>query len=955
MRCRFFLPFVVLFASIPARAQDFYLKGGETIVFLGDSITQNGGYVERIEAFLAARFPDKAFKIVYAGLSSETVSGTSEPDHDPRRPCVQDRFDRDCVPHKPDVVVICYGMNDGNYHPFDEERFRLFQSGMQRLIDRVKKETTARITLVTPPPFDPYRRGVGDPNATHYGYKFPAIDYDQVLEKYSEWLRTLHGKDGIVVADVHTALNEHLKRRRKEKASYYLAGDAVHPGDEGHALMALEILKAWKAPGLERALELPSGSVPAETLELVRKRRHEKSKATEIAFKIEELGNAVPVCPWMGVNIHFVGAPERDLDLIRNAGFGRVRMDFTWESVERKPGVYAFGEYDELLAGLEKRGMKALFILDYSNKLYEEAQSVRTPAGRAAFARFAAAAATHYKSRGVWWEIWNEPNLDQFWKPEPSARDYAALLSEAARAIRAADPEARVLGPATSGFPWEFLETILQKGELDGLTAVSVHPYRGSAPETVIDDYARLRQLLRLHGHQALGLRPFPLVSSEWGYSTVHHGGQRIGEDRQAAYLARLMLVNAAQEIDLSIWYDASNDGADPKETEHNFGLVTQDRKPKPAYLAARTLAAMAGGSPVSGRLRSAPDVHLVELVGGTAVWTSGDPRKVGFRLAAKDAKARVTSLLGELKTLDVKNGIFTVEATDSPQYVAFFDAKSQRISATSTYSLGLEVHSSSIGVTHYRSGPGSETGALSVEIGSGDARTKVAHNPTLEQGRLWPISFPVTWVPTEPTRVQVTLRDESDQIELASLPRVGYASLKPFAPPWPTPDFEPSQLKASVDGDPKVAGEALLVATTTGELGRKGEPALRLEYRFGKGHKFAQVIPAKELSEIPGKPRSFSFWVKGDGLGNLLRIRFRDAKGETFQPTAGAVEWIGWRRVTIPLDGSEAKIWGGGEDGKVDYPIAWDSLFLVDSRREECEGSIEVSSALLVYGMESP
>ena len=128
------------------------------------------------------------------------------------------------------------------------------------------------------------------------------------------------------------------------------------------------------------------------------------------------------------------------------------------------------------------------------------------------------------------------------------------------------------------------------------------------------------------------------------------------------------------------------------------------------------------------------------------------------------------------------------------------------------------------------------------------------------------------------------------------------------------------------------------------------GTKFLSLEYRFGKGWKFVRIVPAAGLEEIPGKPSALSVWVKGDGHGNSLRCRFRDAKGETFQPTAGAVGWGYWKRVSIPLDGRDAKSWGGGEDGRVDYPIAWDSIFHLDSTREACTGVLELASPVLVY-----
>ncbi len=155
---------VGLFLGQASGEEPFYLQGGEAIVFFGDSITQNGQYVNYVEAFLLTRFPDKQFRIINHGINSETVSGTSEPDHDPPRPDSHPRFARDVAAWKPDVVVACFGMNDGNYHPFEEERFARYQAGVRRLIDRVRDEAKAKkLTLLTPPPYDSYRRTAFDP------------------------------------------------------------------------------------------------------------------------------------------------------------------------------------------------------------------------------------------------------------------------------------------------------------------------------------------------------------------------------------------------------------------------------------------------------------------------------------------------------------------------------------------------------------------------------------------------------------------------------------------------------------------------------------------------------------------------------------------------------------------------------------------------------------------------
>src|SRR5690349_10161759 len=72
----------------------------------------------------------------------------------------------------------------------------------------------------------------------------------------------------------------------------------------------------------------------------------------------------------VGDNIRPARGHAKDLDLIAAAGFKVVRMDFAWGGIERKKGEYDWSAYDELTAGLEKRGLRPMYILDYSNRLY---------------------------------------------------------------------------------------------------------------------------------------------------------------------------------------------------------------------------------------------------------------------------------------------------------------------------------------------------------------------------------------------------------------------------------------------------------------------------------------------------------------------------------------------------------------------------------------------------------
>jgi hypothetical protein len=326
-----------------------------------------------------------------------------------------------------------------------------------------------------------------------------------------------------------------------------------------------------------------------------------KATAFLLLFSLSLFGRQIPeaiVPAGVGVNIHFVKGGEQDLDLIQAAGFKWVRMDFTWGGTEGKKGVYDFSSYDELNANLEKRGLSVIYILDYGNSLYEGAVGSPNPITKVmekqtaspqhphsvdAFARWAAAAAKHFRGKRICWEIWNEPNIF-FWKPQPDAEQYSALALSTAKAIRRADQNATIMGPATSGIPMDFLETLFKSGVLQYFDAVSVHPYRTDFPESAGADYVKLRQLIDRY---APAKKHLPILSGEWGYSSAK--GQ-FSLKTQADYAVRQQLFNLLKGIPISIWYDWKNDGPDAGESEQNFGAVTDELQPKPAFIALQTM-----------------------------------------------------------------------------------------------------------------------------------------------------------------------------------------------------------------------------------------------------------------------------------------------------------------------------------------------------------------------------
>lgn len=395
-----------------------------------------------------------------------------------------------------------------------------------------------------------------------------------------------------------------------------------------------------------------------------------------------------PVVPdGLGVNIHFTDPKPGEMRQLAAAGFGIVRMDLTWAGTERKAGAYDFAAYDRLLAALDAHKVRALFILDYGNKLYDDGLSPHTDAGRAAFAKWAAAAASHFKGRGVLWEIWNEPNHANFWKPKANVDDYVKLALIASKAIHEAAPSEIVIGPATSEVDLPFLEACFKAGLLEHWSAVSVHPYRQTNPETAADDYRKLRRLIARYAPKG---KQVPILSGEWGYSVAW---KNFDEATQGKYLPRQWLTNLANDVPVSIWYDWHDDGANPAEAEHNFGTVKhayhKDRgdapyDAKPAYVAARTLTTSLNGYRFNKRLAvgdeasdfvllfdkadepTSPPVPDLKLV----VWTaSKEPRSL--LIPASPGSFRAVDHLGkDLPPIATDTEGLHVTATDGPQYL---------------------------------------------------------------------------------------------------------------------------------------------------------------------------------------------------------------------------------------------------------------------------------------------
>jgi hypothetical protein len=289
-----------------------------------------------------------------------------------------------------------------------------------------------------------------------------------------------------------------------------------------------------------------------------------------------------------GVVTHFIQRAdglEQSLDTIREAGFTSIRDEVYWHLVEQERGRLVMPDIARaMVAGAVARGLEPVLTLGYGNPHWDGRDKPRSPEAIAAFARYAAAVATAFRGRVRTYEVWNE------WQGTIGATtvgtpdDYLRLLSATSAALRLVDPEIRVLADEVIMADGDevLVSRMARARVFDMIDGMTVHPYfynRGDdrTPE------AWARQMLLYDGvlSRHSGRRSVPLWVTETGWPS-HVGRYGVSRQRQAAMAARLFLLARTLPMVPGIWwYDFQDDGSNPAEPEHNFGIVTKDFLPK--------------------------------------------------------------------------------------------------------------------------------------------------------------------------------------------------------------------------------------------------------------------------------------------------------------------------------------------------------------------------------------
>ncbi|WP_168735711.1 sugar-binding protein [Cohnella fermenti] len=385
-----------------------------------------------------------------------------------------------------------------------------------------------------------------------------------------------------------------------------------------------------------------------------------------------------------GTAIHLLGRTDAAyvdtyLSLIADSGIQWIRDDARWSAAETTMGQIDIpAAWDMYVNKAVAKGIKPLLIVDYGNPLYDGGNAPYTEEGIAAYAAYAGALAEHFAGKVDHFEIWNEWNIGGGNPEHLSPEAYATVLHAAYAAIKAANPNAFVIGGATSGADAAWIERVLEAGGYDDMDAVSIHPYMYPVgPE----DGGFAASLTTIHNLFANYGPAKPIWVTEIGWPTNESLSRGVSERMSGVYAVQAYTLALSSGLaDKVFWYDFKNDDKPSTSLEGHFGLVRGDHEAAPwsakeNYAAYRTLAAKLAGAAFVESYNAGDQVQAHRFHRNSdgkdvlVLWSKGDEKNLLLSLGTSAATAYDRFGNGTSLTA-AGDGTITLPISQVPVYV---------------------------------------------------------------------------------------------------------------------------------------------------------------------------------------------------------------------------------------------------------------------------------------------
>ncbi len=226
---------IIMTSGLRAEGVSSLLPPNARLAIIGDSITEQKLYSKFIETYLLACAGRKDIECWQFGVSGEMAIG------------IVSRADIDLNLFNPTIATLCYGMNDGMYQPYSPSIGTSYEANMRRVLEKLQSIGVPLVVIGSP--------GVVD---SHFFQRFPASEYNATLGQLGKIVRKLAAESKQPFADIHSTMLQGMIGAKKTLGeSYDVAGeDGIHPGPNGHVLMAQAFLKALGMTGDIGTLEV---------------------------------------------------------------------------------------------------------------------------------------------------------------------------------------------------------------------------------------------------------------------------------------------------------------------------------------------------------------------------------------------------------------------------------------------------------------------------------------------------------------------------------------------------------------------------------------------------------------------------------------------------------------------------------------------------------------------------
>ncbi|WP_043586534.1 sugar-binding protein [Geminisphaera colitermitum] len=276
-----------------------------------------------------------------------------------------------------------------------------------------------------------------------------------------------------------------------------------------------------------------------------------------------------------GLSVHTQHYPrivqEREALAAAWCGAKIYREDIYWRHVQPRRDAWTWNRYDSLMSVYDKYDMEMQGIYVYVPNWAH--QSFLTDRVLDDWGTFVREVARHYRGRIRYMEVWNEPDIQSTFRNDPAF--YVDVLKRTYAEVKQAVPEMTILSGGVSGTvsnerQTNFVRHLLSqaKGFYDVIAFHGHGPLNGYMP----------------HMNALLDMRKEFDISAPWYPNETAAPTNWVGHFGQGPTLFKKLLVSWANGAIGYTWYDLRNDGFDPKNVEHNYGLLTHDFFPKPAY-----------------------------------------------------------------------------------------------------------------------------------------------------------------------------------------------------------------------------------------------------------------------------------------------------------------------------------------------------------------------------------